>query len=247
MSSPNRALASVPFLSEMGNMDWNIQPSERDRWSKYRERQRQWLSELGILDKPWLIFGAAPSPTIPEGILASHARVDINNAGLKAQSLGLGRADLTIRKKSKSWKEHPTLSTRGLLWYHRRPTWMLKAQLLMMPKVHVDSVMKVTRTERDAVVDIVAGKDVRSTGDVGKASNGIGAVCYALFVGVPEIVLCGISLSKQGHSYNELAKARLHVSEDALVLSRLNTRPELFTTEADLATERGIKLWRPAA
>lgn len=231
----------------MDNMDWNIQPSDKARWSNFRERQRQWLSELGILDKPWLILGAAPSPTIPDGILSSHARVDINNAGLTAQSLGLGRADLTFRKKSKSWEEHPTLSSRGLLWYHRRPTWMLKAQLLMMPKVHVDSVMRVTRTERDAVVDIVAGKGVRSTGDIGKATNGIAAVCYALFMGVPEIVLCGISLSKQGHSYTDFVKKRLQVSEDALVLSRLKTRPELFTTEADLAAEAGIKLWRPVA
>ncbi|WP_442582721.1 hypothetical protein ACSBOB_12555 [Mesorhizobium sp. ASY16-5R] len=225
-------------------MDWNIKPSEIARWSNFRDRQRRWLSSLGIYDKPWLILGAAPSPTIPEGILSTHARVDINNAGLTAKSLGLGRADLTIRKKSKSWDEHPTLNTRGLLWYHTRPSWVLKINLMMMPQVQVDSVMKLTRSERDALVDIVAGEGVRGTGDIGKASNGIAAACYALFVGVPEIVLCGISLTKQGHSYTNLVKTRLQVEEDALVLSHLKTRPDVFTTEPDLAAEAGIKLWQ---
>lgn len=224
-------------------MDWNIKPSEMARWVKFRNIQRQWLFDLGILDKPWLILGAAPTPTIPEQIFASHARVDINNAGLTARSLGLGRADLTIRKKSKSWDEHPTLNTRGLLWYHTSPIWMLKIQLMMMSRVQVDSIMKVTRSQRDSLVDIVAGETIRGTGDIGKASNGIAAVCYALFVGVPEILLSGVSLSKQGHSYTDLASTRLQVSEDALVLSRLKTRADVFTSEPDLAAEAGIKLW----
>lgn len=228
-------------------MEWRIEPSERARWSSFRERQRKWLSKLGLLDRPWLILGSAPSPNIPDGILSTHARVDINNAGLIAQALGLGRADLTIRKKSKSWAEHPTLNTRGLIWYNTNPTWILRMQLMTMPRVRVGSIMKVTRAERDALVDIVAGTTVRSAGDIGKASNGIAAICYALFVGVPEIVLSGISLSKQGHSYNDASKPRLQVTEDALVLSHLKSRPELSTTESGLSTEAGIKLWGAAS
>jgi hypothetical protein len=214
-------------------------------WSAFRSRQQKWLAKLGILERPWLILGAAPSPTIPNGILSTHARVDINNSGLTAASLGLGRADLTLRKKSKPWSEHPDLNTRGLLWYNTNPTWLLRLQLLTMPRVRVDSIMAVTRTERDGLVEFMTGESIRGTGDIGKASNGVAGLCYALFMGVPQVVLAGISLSKQGHFYNELARKRLQVSEDAFVLSRLKDRPELFTTEPDLSAEAGIKLWQP--
>jgi hypothetical protein len=221
----------------------SVPSSGADRWSEFRSRQRKWLSGLGIVDRPWLILGAAPSPTMPEGIFSTHARVDINNAGLTARSLGLGPADLTIRKKSKSWAEYPDLNTRGLLWYNTSPTWLLRLQLLTRPRVRVGSIMTFKRSDRDGIVEMLAGESLQGAGDIGKATNGVAGLCYALFVGVPQIVLCGISLSKQGHSYNELARKRLQVSEDAFVLSKLKDRPEVFTTEPGLAAEAGIKLW----
>ena len=84
-----------------------------------RESHRSWLGELGILHKPWLIFGSAPNPTLPDGDPKRWARVDINNAGRTAVALGLGRADLTIRTQRKSWAEWPELDSRALLWTHR--------------------------------------------------------------------------------------------------------------------------------
>lgn len=210
----------------------------------FRDRQRKWLAELGILDRPWLIFGAAPSPTIPDGILNTHARIDINNSGLTAQALGLGPADLTIRKKSKSWSEHPTLNTRGLIWYRSAPLLLMRLQLLMMPRVRVGSLMRFGRVERDAIVDLISGLKMRDAGERGKATNGVAAACYAIFVGIPEIVLCGVSLSQNGHSYNEKGRTRIQLEEDSLVLSRIKDHPSLFTTESNLARDAGIRLWQ---
>jgi len=212
----------------------------------FREQQRAWLKSLGILDKPWLILGSAPSPTLPPDLLRSHARIDVNNAGRTAQMLGLGAADLTIRKKNKSWAEHPTLETRGMLWYHTAPLFIMHLQLLMHPRVRVKSLMRASKVERDAIVELISKVSPRGAGETGKATNGVAAICYAIFVGIPEIVLAGLSLSKDGHSYDGLKRTRRQVSEDRLVLTRLKDHPNLLTTEVDLARDVGIKLWEVA-
>jgi len=209
-----------------------------------REKHRAWLAKLGILDRPWLIFGAAPTPTLPAGIFETHARIDINNSGRAAQELGLGAADLTFRKRSKPWAEHQDLHTRGLIWYRNAPLLLIKLELALKRRAKVSHLMKMTRMERDTIVDIMAGTDMRSVGSRGKATNGIAAACYALYMGVPEVVLAGVSLSKNGHSYNTVGKKRLQTDEDRLVLSRIREAPTLFTTEPDLAAEAGLKLWQ---
>jgi hypothetical protein len=209
----------------------------------FREQQRRWLAELGILDRPWLIFGAAPSPTLPDGILDTHARIDINNSGKTAQRLGLGPADLTFRKASKSWAEHPTLHSRGLIWYRSAPLLMLRLQLLLMRQVRVSSLMKFGREERDTIVDLVSGVKLDNVGR-GKVTNGVSAACYAIYVGIPEVVLCGISLSQNGHSYNGKGSTRAQVEEDALVLSHIKENACLSTTEEDLSSAAGVRLWQ---
>lgn len=211
----------------------------------FRDAQRRWLAMLGILDRPWLIFGAAPDPTLPGDIVRTHARIDINNSGRAAQEMGLGPADLTFRKRSKPWAEHQNLHTRGLIWYRNAPLLLIRLELaLKRRQAKVGHLMRMTRGERDTIVDLVAGTQLRGTGSVGKATNGIAAACYGLFVGVPEVVLSGVSLSKNGHSYNQAGKKRLQTDEDRLVLSRIKDAPNLYTTEPDLAAEVGMKLWQ---
>lgn len=209
----------------------------------YREQQRKWLASLGLLERPWLILGSAPSPTLPPQLLETHARVDINNAGRTADLLGLGPADLTFRKKSKPWSEHPALRTRGLIWYNTVPAFMLRLRLLALPRTRVGKIMKATRSEREKIVEIVSNANPNEIGDRGKVTNGVAALCYALYVGVPQVVLTGMSLSKDGHSYNEVNRARRQIEEDAFILDKLRDRPEVLTTEPDLAFDTGIRLW----
>ncbi len=211
---------------------------------KFREEQRRWLASLGLLDRPWLIMGSAPSPTLPPELLKTHARVDINNSGRTADELGLGPADLTFRKKTKPWSEHPALRTRGLIWYNTVPAFMLRLRLLGLPQARVGKIMRATRANREAIVRHVAEASLREVGDRNKVTNGVAALCYALYVGVPEIVLAGLSLSKDGHSYNQANRTRIQVEEDAFVLARLKDRPNIFTTEPDLAADTGIRLWQ---
>jgi hypothetical protein len=210
-----------------------------------KARHGRWLESLGIRDKPWLILGSAPAPSIPAGILGSHARIDINNAGRTAAALGLGRADLTIRAKKKSWQEHPHVDTAGLIWLHALPALALRLLLLNKPYDYIGHVIGLGRPVRDAIVTHVAGASVESIGDLGKVTNGVAAICYGLLLGVPAIVVAGISLSATGHSYDQLDRRRRQVDEDSFILGRLRDRPELFTTEPELARDSGLRLWTP--
>ncbi len=171
---------------------------EPDGLELLRQNHRRWLSRLGILDKPWLILGSAPSPTIPPELIGYCARVDVNNSGKTANALGLPPADLTFRKKKKSWEEHPYVRTRGLLWLHTRPLWFMRLMLLLRPHVQYKSLMRATKGEREAIVDAVSGGLPADVGDVGKVTNGVAALCYGLFLGVPSITLAGFSLIENG-------------------------------------------------
>lgn len=208
----------------------------------FRERHRLWLKKLGILDKPWLLFGSAPSPTLPPDLLAACARVDINNSGKTANALGLRPADLTFRKKKKSWDEHPYVRTRGLLWLHTRPLWVMHLKLLLKPGVRYKSLMRATKAEREAIVNLMCGGLPTDVGDVGKVTNGVAALCYGLFLGVPSVTLSGFSLTVMGHSYNDKNSTRRQIAEDTYVLTKLRDRGDVFTTEAGMASAVGLPL-----
>ncbi|MDY8110698.1 hypothetical protein U0C82_16265 [Fulvimarina sp. 2208YS6-2-32] len=209
----------------------------------FRQRHRAWLDKLDLIDRPWLILGSAPDPTVPDDLRSTFARIDINNAGRTAAELGLGRADLTLRAKKKSWQEHSHVDTRALLWIHTAPEIALRLLLLNKPYDHIGKVARLKRREREAIVTHVSEASVEAIGDLGKVTNGVAAICYGLFIGVPKIVVAGLSLSKTGHSYDDLGRTRRQIDEDRFILERLKDRPNLFTTEPDLAQEAEIKLW----
>ena len=210
-----------------------------------RAGHRSWLDELGILDKPWLILGSAPNPTLPPGLAAQSARVDINNAGRTAAGLGLGGADLTIRTQRKSWEEWPDLKTRALLWTHRWPKILMHLEMRRKSRAEVGVLRRWPRGERERIVEHVIGASLTGVGQWEKATTGIAAICYALFVGVPQIVVVGLSLDTGGHSYDGLARQRRQVDEDAFALGLLRNRPELFTTETVLAERAHVRRWTP--
>ena len=205
-------------------------------------RYRAWLERRGLTDRPWLVLGAAPSPTLPPAALSARARVDINNSGRTARELGLGRADLTFRSKKKSWAEHSYLDTDALVWIHTLPSWAARLDLLRRPHVHVGSLRTLTRVDREALVIEQSGASLEEVGELGKVTNGVAALCFGLALGVPRIALAGVSLTAAGHSYDELGRSRRQVDEDTVVLRALARRPEVETTEPELAEMTGIRL-----
>lgn len=212
-----------------------------ERLASLRDRHRAWLRKLDIIDRPWLIFGSAPEPTVPNDVLRTCARIDVNNSGRTAELLGLGPADLTIRKRRKSWAEHPRLHTRGLLWFHTAPWIIMRLQLVLKSQVRVGSLQKMTKDERNAIMDQIVGPIPKGVGK-SKATNGVAAICYGLWTGAPTIIVAGMSVNKMGHSYNDVGKTRKQIDEDIFALRALSTLPNLFTTERELSERTGIKL-----
>jgi hypothetical protein len=69
-------------------------------------------------------------------------------------------------------------------------------------------------------------------------------VLYALFVGIPDVVLAGMSLDKQGYSYNAPRARMLHGVEDRFALERIARRyPAVRTTEPVIAEGTGVPLY----
>lgn len=215
---------------------------DNDHLDKLRRQHRKWLRRRGLLDRPWLIFGSAPDPTLPMELAQRCARIDINNAGRTADALGLGAADLTIRTEAKPWAEHPDLRTRAMLWVHPGSLLRMRWHIFRKTKARVGALRRWSREEREAIVDEIVGKPLGGVGDLGKATTGVAAVCYGLFVGVPEIYICGFSISS-GHSYDERNRARKQIEEDLFAFEQLRARPQLWTTEPALSEQVGLRLY----
>jgi hypothetical protein len=229
-----------------GNSHHAARTSLKGSLDHFANGHRRWLRGLGLLDRPWFVLGGAPEPTLPTELVATHARVDINNSGRTAVALGMGRADLSIRRAKASWSAHPELDTRGLIWFTEKNILLLRLELWHRRHASVDSLVRVKRTLRDALVAHVVGPEIKDVGKLGKPSNGIVAVCFGLYFGVPEIVLTGVSLTQQGHSYDQLNRPRKQVDEDLHVLQILSRDARVATTERELAVTTGLRLWSGA-
>jgi hypothetical protein len=104
--------------------------------------------------------------------------------------------------------------------------------------------MRATKAEREAIVDVVSGGLPSDIGEVGHVTNGVAALCYALFMGVPSVTLAGFSITRMGHSYDDKGKIRRQIAEDTFVLTRLKDRGNVFTTELDLSEHVGLPFVR---
>ncbi|NDV88062.1 hypothetical protein GTW51_15265 [Aurantimonas aggregata] len=215
------------------------------RLVQLRETHRAAMDRLGLLQRPWVILGGAPEPTMPAALLASHARVDVNNAGLAAKQRGWGPADLTVRRPVESWTVFPDLETKALLWYNARPRWRQRWKLMRQRQAKIGALVSLDPDDREAINQGLIGPEILAIGELGKPSTGIAALCYGLFLGVPEIVLSGFSFTRAGHSYDTLARPRLQVAEDRLALERLRSDRGVATSEPELAEDLGLRLWRP--
>ncbi|HEX2021049.1 MAG TPA: hypothetical protein VGO17_19130 [Aurantimonas sp.] len=215
------------------------------RLLQLRQAQREAIDRLGLLCRPWVILGGAPDPTMPAALLANHARVDINNAGLAARQRGWGPADLSVRRPVESWKVFPDIETRALLWYTARPRWRQRWKLMRQRRAKIGALVSLDPDDREAINQTMIGPEILAVGELGKPSTGVAALCYGLFLGVPEIVLAGFSFSRAGHSYDTLARPRLQIAEDRFALERLRQDSRVATSEPELAEDLGLRLWKP--
>ncbi len=212
----------------------------------YRDIQRGRLRKAGLLDRGWAILGAAPDPTIPSDLLRTHDRIDINDAGRIAQERGFGRAGLTVRSDIKPWKDHLQTDTSAMIMFKKRRVLFPRALLFGKPYRHIGAFWVIQSSDIRRVTDGITGFSLKNIGDVGKVSSTVSTTCYGLFVGVPQIVVMGISLTRNGYAYQSEKGKRRHIAEDEAVLRALATTGKVLTTEPEVADITGLPLWQSA-
>jgi hypothetical protein len=207
-----------------------------------RDEHRRWLDHHGLLHRPWLVLGSAPDPNVPPG-LGDRALVCINNAGVAAARMGLPPANLTFRNKNKEWKSLSGHKVPLVLWVCDRTPFQMWLKRLVIRGADLGEIRVMARNDRREVYEHML-REASDAAEIGKPSTGIFAVLYALFVGIPDVLLAGMSLDKQGYSYNAPRARMLHGVEDRFALERIARRyPAVRTTEPVIAEGTGVPLY----
>jgi len=223
-------------------------PARGERLQQVRQRHTRWLSRNGLLGRPWFVLGSAPEPTWPEPMPDDLAQIHVKYVGQFAKKVGaLPSPDLTfLVDVPKPHQIEGLKFTRILRMTEKRWDLRLNRARLAMP-FPPPTEIRLSKVERDLVLADVIGDVFRGVGVEERPSNGIFLICYALFVGVPEIIVAGISVTSDGHSYNATARRRRHKEEDAASLQFIaKTYPTVITTEQALSAAVGLPLGRRA-
>lgn len=227
-------------------MDVPEAPAKLQAEKPYRrvlELQKTWLRKRGLLDRPWFILGAAPNPAIPEALPADVVHVHVKYSGHSAKRLGLPPGDITFLTHKATEQHLDGLEIRNILRLRRRlPHPVLIGRWFGMAGSDETTI---THTERDRFFVKTLGSLFPSGGRDQRPSNGVAMITYALAVGVPRIIVAGISVDRDGHAYNANAKPRRHKEEDKAALSKIAAiAPQVETTERALSEVTGIPLYR---
>jgi hypothetical protein len=209
---------------------------------RLRDEHRHWLSTRGLLDRPWFVLGSAPNPTIPPDITSRAALICINNAGTTAVRMGLPPADLTFRNNSKGWLALADCKVPLVLWVTNRNPLHILWKRMFIRTAGLGEIKTLRRELRRAIDLHVLSSGSNDEEQIKKPSTGIFAITYALFVGVPEIILAGMSIDKKGYSYDAPRSRMLHSAEDRFALERIAAGyPSVRTSEPAIADETGIR------
>jgi hypothetical protein len=210
---------------------------------RVQDQHRHWLSTHGLLDRPWFVLGSAPNPTLPPDIASRAAVICINNAGTTAARMGLPPADLTIRGKNKEWLALANCKVPLVLWITDRSPLHVLWKRMFIKTAGLGEIKTLRRDTRRAIDLHVLGSGCDDDERIEKPSTGIFALTYALLVGVPEIVLAGMSIDKKGYSYDAPRARMLHSTEDRFALEQIGARyRNVTTTESTIAGATGIPL-----
>jgi len=208
-------------------------------------QQRRWLSARGLTDRPWFLLASAPEPTIPTELPENVAHIHIKYAGHSAAKQGLPDSDLTFLLQKTKPEQIAGLNIRTTLRMRRGGSWTMRMKRLV-PFVPFQE-FEIRHRERDLLIESIAGSLFAELGSDDRPSNGITMICYAIAVGIPQIIVAGMSLSSDGHAYNEQKRKRRHVPQDEAALSAIARRHgQVATSEPALAQRTGLTLYAPA-
>lgn len=207
------------------------------------------------LERPTLVFGSAPRSSLPPGWRVDDPLVTINASQVPAEALGLPPPTLTVlsvdtlgglESNREAQRVLAGRRTCNLLVVASPLEWNERSSKLKDMGYFAGRLCRVTTRFRSRVVRAATGDDAgRGDAESVKVSNGVYAICQALALGAPEVVVAGFSLTSGGHAYNARGHKRLHVAPDARAFAALATRaPNVYAATDALAVELGLPAWR---
>lgn len=216
---------------------------------EFTRRHRLWLDRGGLLHRPWFLMGSAPHPNLPESFPFSSAHIYIKYAGQAGKRLGLPEPDLLYVNENRFQDQTDGLNCHRILSLTPKDRRVILDRVRSRLPFFNPSIMRISGNERDWVFKTVLGDTFKGVGQCKHPSNGIALIAYALLLGVPRIVVAGMSLTEDGHSNPRRTKNhRLHKEEDrASFIHFARHFPAVMTSEPELSELTGIPLFVRAA
>lgn len=212
-------------------------------FDRFLSAHRGWLKRRGLLDRPWFVLGSAPSPTIPGRLPDGTAFVHVKYAGRSAKALGLPPGDLSFLLDKTREQDVEGLHLDNILRMRKRHN--AATLFALYAPLGTFRECAITHQERDDAVIGTLGSLFGGIGVEKRPSNGVALLCYAIAVGVPQIIVAGLSLDSDGYAYDPAARTRRHVPEDRAALKAAAMRyPQLVTSEPSLHAATGLALYR---
>lgn len=212
------------------------------KWNRVLGYHRTWAGHRGLLDRPWFMLGSAPSPKIPAVFPERSAYVYIKYAGHSARKRGLPDADLTLLLTKTEPRQIAGLTTANVLLMGT--SFPISASMKRLVNRNRSRQGELYRRERDEFIIRTLGSLFAGVGTEKRPSNGISLLCYALALGVPQIIIAGMSLESDGHDYTETVKRRRHIEEDRAALQKVaRIYPIVSTSEEGLHRLTGLPLY----
>ena len=222
-----------------------ISEAESEKLAEFRRYQLRWLASANLLDRPWFIFASAPNPTVPINLPQGCAHVYINFSGQEAKARNLPSADLILIKRKRRKEQLRGLFARRVIQVSQYQLDVDRYRILQKIFRYRLPMMRVSKPERKRLAQAIIGDVYSGVGEDGNLSNGAILVLYAILMGIPQIILSGFSVTKNGHSHtNDLTRFRMHKEEDTACFKFIATNySQVSTTEADLQNSTSIPLW----
>jgi hypothetical protein len=171
--------------------------------------------------------------------------VYINFSGQEAKARNLPPADLILIKRKRREEQLQGIRAGRVIQVSQYQLDVDRYRMLQTICRYRLPMMRISKPERKRLAQAVVGDVYSGVGEDGNLSNGALLVLYAILMDIPQIILSGFSVTKNGHSHtNDLTRFRMHKEEDAACFQHVASNyGQVCTTEVDLHTSTGIGLW----
>jgi hypothetical protein len=198
------------------------------------------------------VLGSAPSAVWPDPRFADWVLLTVNAAQaaepptpripditlMSGQMLG----DDPVNREAK--RVLRGLSTSELWLIERGITKDAAIEVLRSLSYKYGSLGVISRRQRSRITYRQLGVDAASGVGEEKISTGVFAALLALEQGASKVILSGISLTADGHAYNDLGHVRHHVNSDQRALAvAIGRGLPLFTLCPVFSKASGVPLW----